>query len=169
MDQCQKAELLRLSVLWTNPVSLLFAPLHYPTGASSAMSNFMAETTTELWQKIGEAAKDPTVKFAISPTIDVHCPPAFERRRVVVGYGEILKYTPVVKQMISENRVLHTGEAMLAEHVTRAVLVKTQGSIAVSSQKSSGPIELCRCLIWASAMVARPTSNSKPLVFVMPN
>ena len=143
------------------------APL--PDGRVVCHVEFMAETTRELWERIGEAAKDPTVKFAISPTIDVHCPPAFERRRVVVGYSEILKYTPVVKQMISENRVLHTGEAMLAEHVQRAVLVKTQGSIAVSSQKSSGPIELCRCLIWAAAMVARPTSNSKPLVFVMPN
>ena len=140
-----------------------------PDGRVVCTVAFMAETYSELWEKIHNEAKDLSVRFAISPTIDVHCPPNFERRRVVVGYGEILKYTPVVKQMIHEGRVLHMGETMLAEHVQRAVAVRTQGSVAVSSQRSPGPIELCRCLIWAAAMAARPTQNSKPLVFVMPN
>jgi hypothetical protein len=140
-----------------------------PDGRVVCTVAFMAETYSELWEKILNEAKNPSVRFAISPTIDVHCPPSFERRRVVVGYGEILKYTPVVKQMIHEGRVLHMGETMLAEHVQRAVAVRTQGSVAVSSQRSPGPIELCRCLIWAAAMAARPTQNAKPLVFVMPN
>jgi hypothetical protein len=84
-----------------------------------------------------------------------------------MGYKEILQYTPIVRNMISEGRIVHTGEAMLAEHVCRAVMVRTQGSIAVSSQKSAGPIELCRTMIWGAAAAARPANSSKPMVVVV--
>jgi len=62
----------------------------------------------------------------------------------------------MVRQLINEGRVNHTGETMLAEHVGRAVAVKTPGSIALSSTKSAGPIELARCLVWAVGLSARP-------------
>jgi hypothetical protein len=75
---------------------------------------------------------------------------------VLVGYQEIGRYTSMVKNLINEGRVNHTGETMLAEHVGRAVAVKTPGAIALSSQKSSGPIELARCLVWAVGMSAKP-------------
>jgi phage terminase large subunit-like protein len=130
---------------------------------------FIAETHEELWTKIQHLAEDPTIKFAFSPSIDVHCPPALERRRVVVGYGEILKFTPVVRQMIADGRIVHTGETMLAEHVNRAVIVRTQGSVAVSSQKSPGPIELCRTMIWASALATQPKRSGKPALVVVAN
>ena len=71
--------------------------------------------------------------------------------------------------MIAEGRLVHDGSAMLAEHVNRAVVVKTQGSIAVSSQKSPGPIELCRTMIWASALAARPRASGKPALVVVAN
>jgi hypothetical protein len=138
-------------------------------GKTAVTVEFVAETHAELWAKLTELAKDPSIKFAFSPTIDVHAPALFERRRVVVGYGEILKYTPVVRQMIAEGRLVHDGSAMLAEHVNRAVVVKTQGSIAVSSQKSPGPIELCRTMIWASALAARPRASGKPALVVVAN
>jgi hypothetical protein len=64
-----------------------------------------------------------------------------------------------VKQMIAERRVFHTGETMLEEHVGRAVAVRTPGSIAISTAKSPGPVELCRCLIWAAALASKPQSN----------
>ena len=130
---------------------------------------FTAETTKELWAHVAALAADPTIKFIFSPTIDAHCPPVFERRRVVMGYKEILQYTPIVRNMISEGRLVHTGEAMLAEHVCRAVMVRTQGSIAVSSQKSAGPIELCRTMIWGAAAAARPANSQKPSMILIAN
>jgi hypothetical protein len=102
---------------------------------------FTAETAKELWAHVGAlAAADPAIKFIFSPTIDAHCPPVFERRRVVMGYKEILQYTPIVRNMISEGRLVHTGEAMLAEHVCRAVMVRTQGSIAARPGNSAKPM-----------------------------
>ena len=71
--------------------------------------------------------------------------------------------------MIADGRLVHTGEAMLAEHVNRAVIVRTQGSVAVSSQKSPGPIELCRTMIWAAALSARPKTSGKPALVVVAN
>jgi hypothetical protein len=106
-------------------------------------------------------------KFAISPSIDIQWPTHLQAKKVVVGYGEILKYTPTVRNLISEKILLHDGSTQLAEHVQRAVAVKTQGSVAVSSQRSPGPIELCRCLIWAAALCSRPAVSGKPMaVFV---
>ena len=131
---------------------------------------FTAETQKELLEHLAIIAKDPAVKFAFSPTIDVLVNSAtFDRRRIVVGYGEILKYTPVVKNMIHEMRLVHTGEAMLSEHVQRAVLVRTQGSIAVSSQKSPGPIELCRTMIWSATLASQNRVTQKPSLVIVPN
>jgi hypothetical protein len=53
---------------------------------------------------------------------------------------------------------------MLAEHVGRAVAVKTPGTIALSSNKSPGPIELARCLVWAAGIANRPVSTVRPML-----
>jgi hypothetical protein len=53
---------------------------------------------------------------------------------------------------------------MLAEHVDRAVGVKTQRGYALSSQKSSGPITLARCMIFAAALIAKPVSKQRPAI-----
>ena len=58
-------------------------------------------------------------------------------------------FRSVVRQAILEGRVKHTGEQLLAEHVGRAVAARTQGTIALASNRSAGPIELARCLVWA--------------------
>jgi hypothetical protein len=112
------------------------------------------------------AADDPKLMFAVSPTIELHMPKALERRYQIVGYGELLRYTPAVKNMIEEKVLRHTGEQMLAEHVQRAVAVRSQGSMALSSQRSPGPIELARCMVWAAALTARPHSQGKPVLVV---
>ena len=127
---------------------------------------FVCDTFTEMMTHVERLAKNPSVKFAISPSIDVHWPVALERRRAVVGYGEILKFTPRIKQMIHERNLWHTGEQMLAEHVQRAVAVRSQNSIALSSQRSPGPIELARCLVWSAALASRPTSTGRPMIVV---
>jgi hypothetical protein len=127
---------------------------------------FHVDTIAECVAAIEELATDPAIKFAVSPTIDLHMPLHFERRKTVVGYGELLRFTPAVKNMIEERMLLHTGEGMLAEHVQRAVAVRTQGSIALSSQRSPGPIELARCMVWAAALASRPGATGKPMIMV---
>ena len=127
---------------------------------------FVCDTYDEMLQHVERLAKNTTIKFAISPSIDIHWPLALERRRAIVGYGEILKFTPRIKSMIHEKLLWHTGETMLAEHVQRAVAVRSQNSIALSSQRSPGPIELARCLVWSSALASRPTSSGKPMIVV---
>jgi hypothetical protein len=70
--------------------------------------------------------------------------------------------------MITEKLLVHTGEMMLAEHVQRAVAVRQQSSIALSSQRSPGPIELARCMVAAAALAssgARSTQG-KPMIMV---
>ena len=104
-------------------------------------------------------------KFAISPSIDIQWPQRHEHCKVIVGYGEILKFTPAVRSLIMEKVLRHDGSQQLAEHVQRAVLVKSQGSVAVSSQRSPGPIELCRTMIWAAALATRSTMGKPALGF----
>ena len=67
---------------------------------------------------------------------------------------------------IVENRIGQTGEKLLAEHVERAVMIKHQGSVALSSTRSPGPIELARCMVWAAALESRPSSSGKPLLVI---
>jgi hypothetical protein len=120
----------------------------------------MADTREKFWDSVREQlAANPGVALYITPTLDAHCPSDLMHRRNVWGYQEITRYTGLVKQMITERKLAHTGETMLSEHCGRAVAVKTPGSIAISSNKSPGPIELARCLIIAAALAARPQSN----------
>jgi len=141
-----------------------------PDGRIGVTVAFTCDTQTQLWDHIAKLAKDPSIQFALTPTIDLQCPPSIERRRVVVGYAEILKWTPAVQGLIRERQIVHTGEMALAEHVVRAVSVRTQGSIAVSSQRSPGPIELCRTMIFSTAIVAgNKHSRGKPQLVVVAN
>ena len=68
--------------------------------------------------------------------------------------------------MIRQKLLVHTGETMLAEHIGRAVAVRSQGSIALSSQRSSGPIELARLAIFAAALTSKPKTGGKPMMVV---
>jgi len=71
-----------------------------------------------------------------------------------------------VRGMILEDRVIHTGHRSLAEHVQRAVLVKTAQGAVLSSQKSPGPIEIARCAVWAISLVSKPVSKQRPIMVV---
>jgi len=125
---------------------------------------FMVDSINELWEKVQEIALNPKVKFALSPTVDATCPPNIERRRIVVGYAELGRFTPLVKNMISEGRLVHTGETMLAEHVQRAVAVRTDNTLVLSSKRSPGPIELARTMVWAVGIIGRPVDRRKPML-----
>ncbi len=126
---------------------------------------FVAGTLAEMWRLVeNEIAAGPTLRLAITPGLEIHLPPNMERRKTIVGYRELLKWTSPVKNMILENRIYHHGENQLIEHCERAVLIKHQGSVALSSTRSPGPITLARCMVWAAALASKPQLVGKPLV-----
>ncbi len=127
---------------------------------------FVVGTEAEAWAEVQRVMTDHAVMLAVTPSLEIHLPPFTNKRFTIVGYNELLKYTGLVRTMITEERVHHRGEQILAEHVNRAVLVKTVQGAVLSSQKSPGPIELTRCLVWAAAMVSRPTRAQRPLLVV---
>ena len=135
-----------------------------PDRKTAVKVEFVCDSFVQVMLEVDRLATDPTVKFAITPSIDIHWPIKLEERRTIVGYGEILKYTPTVRNMINEKRLVHDGSAQLAEHIQRAVAVRSQGSIALSSQRSPGPIELARCTVWAAALASRSQMTGKPII-----
>jgi hypothetical protein len=128
---------------------------------------FDVDNMAEMWACVDrEVERAPQLRIAITPVLETHCPPKHERRRTIVGYRELLKWTLAVRSLIIENRIGQTGEKLLAEHVERAVMIKHQGSVALSSTRSPGPIELARCMVWAAALESRPSSAGKPLLVI---
>jgi phage terminase large subunit-like protein len=128
-----------------------------------ASVGLVAEHTADLWAEVEAAmTADPALQLAVTPSLELMLPEKWRKRTIVWGYGELLKATPLVRNLIAEGRLRHRGEQMLAEHVNRAVLVRANGSVVVSSQKSPGPIELCRCLIAAAGYVVKPKNAGKP-------
>ena len=117
-------------------------------------------------QAVDLGAKYPLMQFAVSPSVEPHWPLELDRRTTIVGYKELLRFTPLVHHMIMERRLLHMKNDQLDEQISRAVAVKTQASMALSSQKSAGPIELARMVIWAAALVAKPTVVGRPTIGV---
>jgi hypothetical protein len=124
---------------------------------------FTTESNFEMWHEITTRLEaDPKLKLAITPGLYVHTPERFRLRTTQWGYGELLKFVGVVRSFIIEGRILHTGETMLAEHCQRAVLVKAENSIVISSQRSPGPIEAARCMVIAAALVSAKPERAKP-------
>ena len=117
-------------------------------------------------QAVELGAQYPLMQFAVSPSVEPHWPLELDRRTTIVGYKELLRFTPLVHHMILERRLLHMKNDQLDEQIGRAVAVKTQASMALSSQKSAGPIELARMVVWAAALVAKPTVVGRPTIGV---
>ena len=132
------------------------------SGEIIASIRFTCDSIADLWTRISQALDaDPKLTLAITPSLSIHTPEKYQRRKVEWGYGELLKWTNVCRSLIAENKIKHDGGEMLAEHVARAVLVRAQNTMVVSSQRSPGPIEACRCLITATVMVSRPRNTAK--------
>jgi hypothetical protein len=127
---------------------------------------FMVDTEDQMWEEVERVMADTATRLVITPALHLHLPTSLERRSSVIGYGELLKYSGLIQKMIVEGKVRHRGELALAEHVNRAVLTKTGGGVVLSSQKSPGPIELCRCMAWAIAESSRPKVVGKPMFAV---
>jgi hypothetical protein len=128
-----------------------------------ATIEFVADSSRQMWVEIEKAmSENKQLRLGITPSLDLHTPERLQARRFVWGYAELLKFTGVVRSMIYEGTLEHTGGEMLAEHVNRAVLVRAQGSVVISSQRSPGAIEMARCLVAAASAVSRPTGSAKP-------
>ncbi len=124
---------------------------------------FTVKSETEAWAEV-ERLMRPSMRLAITPSLEIHLPRQFERQKVIVGYVELLKWTGLIRSMVIDGRVRHRGSRQLADQVERAVAVTTKNGYALSSQKSPGPIELTRCMVWAVALATRSRWKSKPSI-----
>ncbi len=136
-------------------------------GKVIVQTEFVTETEADMWAAIARVMEHPEVQLLITPTLDIHVPLSLRRRTTITGYAELTKYTTLVRSMIHEGNVKHHGESLLADHCGRAVLVKTPSGAVVSSQRSPGPIELCRVMIWAVAQVSKPKQKTKPMMVIV--
>lgn len=133
-------------------------------GAVQIATEFVVDSAAAMWEQVGRVCADPAVQLAITPGLSEFTPPNLARRMVTVGQQEMARYTPIVKNMITERRVAHGDELALNEHVTRAVAGRTGNSITLTSQKSPGPIELARCAVWAIGLAAKPVVAKRAMM-----
>jgi phage terminase large subunit-like protein len=136
-------------------------------GVAHVKVEFVVQSLAEMQEALLKSCENPQVMLAVTPTLEHHVPIALARRSKVVGYGELLKYTSLIKGMINDGRIVHMGQANLAEHMNRAVAISQQNALALSSKRSPGPIELARCTIWAAALASRPKQGGKPMLVVV--
>ena len=142
-------------------------------GVRAAMNNagkiqvcleFVKDTLQDCWQAVEQACQDQTTRLLITPAFEMSLPPKFARRSSMVGNRELQRWTAATRAAILEKRIQHDGSTLFAQHVERAVAVKNQGAVTLSSIRSPGPIELARCLVFATAMVSKPANVGKPTI-----
>jgi len=126
---------------------------------------FVVDDEPAFWRETDDLMRTfPALRLAVTPSLDVHLPERWRARTTVVGFKEIATWTALVRSAILDGRVHHDGSVALSEHVSRAVAVKTQGGLAISSHKSPGPVELARCLVWGVALATTPTTRRRPMI-----
>lgn len=135
-----------------------------PQGKTQVTLEFVKDTLQECWQAVETACTDQTTRLLITPAFEMSLPPKFARRSSMVGNRELQRWTAAARAAIIEKRIVHDGSTLLAQHVERAVAVKNQGAVTLSSLRSPGPIELARCLVFCVAMVAKPANVGKPTI-----
>jgi phage terminase large subunit-like protein len=135
-------------------------------GRTYVHTEFIVDNENEMWEEVQRVMADHKVQLAITPPLEIHLPVNLQKRYCIVGYGELMKFTPTVRTMINEGKVLHYGENLLNEQCARAVIVKTASGIVLSSQKSPGAIELCRAMVWSVALSSKPQIATKPMLVI---
>ena len=125
---------------------------------------FVEAREVDAWARIRELLPAGGI-LAITPPLEIHCPPEYADRKTTVGHGEILKWTAIVRGMIRDGQLRHGGEMILSEHVGRAVGYRQRsGAMGLSSEKSPGPIEFARCLVWGTALASRAKFSTRPAI-----
>lgn len=132
-----------------------------PDGRCVLSTAFQTNTEVEAWAEVRRLLPAGAT-LAVTPSLEIHTPPELRRSMVIVGYAELTKWTALVRSMIIEGRICHRGDPALADHMGRAVAAKTQNGVALSSQKSPGPIELARCAVWAAALATKAKWSARP-------
>ena len=135
-------------------------------GHIQVCQQFVKDTLQECWQAVDEICKDTTTRLLITPAFEMTMPSKFAHRSAMVGNRELMRWTVVCRSAIMEGRVKHDGSTLLTQHCDRAVAVKNQGALTLSSLRSPGPIELARCLVFAVAMANKPAALGKPMIVV---
>jgi hypothetical protein len=136
-----------------------------PDGTLQVKSEFVVESAEAMWEAARVVMADPNVQLAITPGLFALVPLDLSRRTTDFGQREITTYTSIVRNMILEHKLVHSGQMALAEQVQRAVSGRVGATITLSSQKSPGPIEQCRCMVVAAGMAAKPQGNvRKPMI-----
>jgi hypothetical protein len=124
---------------------------------------FTATNAADMWNAAAAIMKTaPACLLAVTPGLQIHTPPALARRSTTVGQQEIGKWTALVKAMIHEGRLSHGVDLPLAEQMARAVAVNISSGPTLSSQKSPGPIELARLVVFAAALASKPKYTARP-------
>jgi hypothetical protein len=134
-----------------------------PDGRVHVQTAFVTHSESEAWELIAEKLPAGGI-LAITPSLEIHCPLVYEKRRTIVGHGEILRWTGIVRGMIREKQVAHYGQTILTEHVCRAVAYNSRSGMGLSSEKSAAPIELARCLVWTVALCSKAKNSGKPSI-----
>jgi hypothetical protein len=127
---------------------------------------FVKDTLQDCITAIENEVRDQTTRLLVTPTLELSMPAKLVSRMQIVGNRELIRWTSLARNAIIEGKVAHDGSTLLAQHVARAVAVKVQGAITLSSIRSPGPIELARALCWVVAMASKPVTIRKPMVFV---
>lgn len=109
---------------------------------------------------------DPKLRVTLPPGFDQHAPLKVRNRYTIVDAGDQRLWTTPVRASIIDGRVWHRGQVTLTEQVNRAVLASTERGDILSKHRSPGPIELARCLVWATWLAQRPTSTARPTLGV---
>jgi len=136
-------------------------------GVAHITVEFVVGSLPEMQQALLKACENPSIMLAVTPPLENHVPLSLERRKKVVGYGELMRYTSLVKGMINDGRLVHQGQQNLAEQMNRAVAITQQNSLVISSKRSPGPVELARLTIFAAALASRPKQGGKPMLVVV--
>lgn len=136
------------------------------TGQLHVNTEFVVDSAQKMWDQINTImAADTTITLALTPGFYQLVPPELVDRCRDFGQRELTMFTAIVRNMILERRLVHHGQLSLAEQVNRAVAGRSSGTITLSSQKSPGPIEQCRCMVAAAGLAAAPVSKiQKPML-----
>jgi len=136
-------------------------------GRIQVRAEFRLDSLDELWTTIRTLLEDRKIVLDLTPGLHSLCPNDLQKRSEKWGQREITIYTSVVRGLIIEGKVVHSGQMSLVEHVARAVAGRSTGAtIALTSTRSPGPIELARCMVDAVGRAAAAAPTQRPGLIV---